>query len=153
MRCPFCFNNETKVIDKRPAPDEVSVRRRRECLKCQKRFTTHEKPELTTLYVTKKNGNREIFDRHKLTSGLMKACEKRPISREDIEEMANKIETELRRKDVTEIKSTLIGSIVMKHLKRKDQVAYIRFASVYREFADLDSFKEELMKLSKNNKS
>ena len=151
MRCPFCYHSETKVIDKRPATDDATIRRRRECLKCQKRFTTYERPELTTLYVIKKNGNREIFDRQKLVAGLLKACEKRPISREDIEEMVNKIETDVRKKDITEIKSTAIGSTVMKHLKRKDKVAYIRFASVYREFTDLDSFKEELMKLTNKN--
>jgi transcriptional repressor NrdR len=150
MRCPFCYHTETKVVDKRPSPDESSIRRRRECLKCQKRFTTYERPELTTLYVIKKNGNREIFNRQKLMTGLLKACEKRPISSEEIEEMANLIETELRASDSNEIKSTLIGEKVMKYLKKKDKVAYIRFASVYRDFTDLDSFKEELMKLSSN---
>ncbi|MCB9358448.1 transcriptional repressor NrdR [Candidatus Woesearchaeota archaeon] len=148
MRCPFCYNPENKVVDKRTTPDESSIRRRRECLKCGKRFSTYERAELTTLYVVKKNGNREVFDRQKMMSGLFKACEKRPISTEEIEEMGNKIETELRKKDSSEIKSALIGEKIMKYLKRKDKVAYIRFASVYREFTDLDSFKEELKKLT-----
>jgi len=149
MRCPFCYNKETKVVDKRESPDETSTRRRRECLKCGKRFTTYERAELTTLYVIKKNGNREMFDRPKLLGGLFKACEKRPISSDDVEEMANKIETELRKRDNNEVKSTDIGEKIMKYLKRKDKVAYIRFASVYRDFTDLDSFKEELRNLTK----
>jgi len=152
MRCPFCYNNETKVVDKRESPDETSTRRRRECLKCGKRFTTYERPELTTLYVIKKNGNREAFERGKLMSGLFKACEKRPISSEDIEEMGNKIETELRKKDNNEVKSSDIGEKIMKYLKRRDKVAYIRFASVYRDFADLESFKEELRNLTSKKK-
>jgi transcriptional repressor NrdR len=148
MRCPFCYHHDTKVVDKRPSPDESATRRRRECLKCQKRFTTYERPELTTLYVIKKNGNREMFSRQKVMSGLLKACEKRPIGIEEIEDMVNKIETELRRGDETEVKSNAIGEKIMKALKKKDKVAYIRFASVYRDFADLDSFKEELRTLS-----
>lgn len=149
MRCAFCYNKETKVVDKRESPDETSTRRRRECLKCGKRFTTYERAELTTLYVIKKNGNREMFDRPKLLGGLFKACEKRPISSDDVEEMANKIETELRKRDNNEVKSTDIGEKIMKYLKRKDKVAYIRFASVYRDFTDLDSFKDELRNLTK----
>jgi len=152
MRCPFCFHTETKVVDKRQSPDDESIRRRRECLKCQKRFTTYEKPEITTLYIIKKNGNREIFDKQKVLVGLFKACEKRPISRQDIEEMANKIETELRKSDQNEVKSSKVGETVMKYLKKSDKVAYIRFASVYREFTDLESFKEELLKLSNGKK-
>ncbi|MFT4343921.1 MAG: transcriptional regulator NrdR [Candidatus Woesearchaeota archaeon] len=148
MKCPFCYHSENKVVDKRPSPDDISIRRRRECLKCGKRFTTYERPEMTTLYVIKKNGDREAFSRQKLLSGLFKACEKRPISSDDIEEMANKIETELRRKDSNEVTSRDVGEKIMKYLKRKDKVAYIRFASVYRDFADLDSFKEELKKLT-----
>jgi len=150
MRCPFCYHTDTKVVDKRESPDETSTRRRRECLKCGKRFTTYERPELTTLYVIKKNGNREIFNRQKLMAGLYKACEKRPVASEEIEEMANKIETELRRRDHNEVNSSIIGEKVMNYLKKKDKVAYIRFASVYRDFADLDSFKEELQKLARD---
>jgi transcriptional repressor NrdR len=152
MRCPFCYNKETKVVDKRTSNDETSIRRRRECLKCKKRFTTYERPELTNLYIIKKNGNREIFNRQKLMNGIARACEKRPISSDEIEEMTNKIETELRKKDNNEVVSTAIGEKVMKHLKWKDKVAYIRFASVYRDFTDLDSFKEELKNLTKNKK-
>jgi transcriptional repressor NrdR len=152
MRCPFCYHTETKVVDKRESPDETATRRRRECLKCAKRFTTYERPELTTLYVIKKNGNREAFLRQKLMAGLYKACEKRPVSTDEIEEMANKIETELRKRDGNEVSSTIIGEKVMNYLKKKDKVAYIRFASVYRDFTDLDSFKEELRKLTKENK-
>ncbi len=152
MRCPFCFHTETKVVDKRESPDETSTRRRRECLKCAKRFSTYERAELTTLYVIKKNGNREMFNRQKMMGGLFKACEKRPISSEDIEDMGNKIETELRKKNSNEVKSTDIGEKIMKYLKRKDKVAYIRFASVYRDFTDLDSFKDELKKLTSKKK-
>lgn len=152
MRCPFCFHTDSKVIDKRTSPDETSIRRRRECLKCQKRFTTYERPELTTLHVIKKNGNREMFSRQKLMTGLLKACEKRPISHEDTEMIANKIETEIRKNDIGEVKSAVLGEKVMKYLKKIDKVAYIRFASVYRDFTDLDSFKDELVKLTKNKK-
>lgn len=148
MRCPFCYHAETKVVDKREVPDDTSTRRRRECLKCAKRFTTYERPELTTLHVIKKNGERQMFNRQKLMSGIMRACEKRPISSEEIEDMTNKIETELRQNDSNEIKSSMIGEKVMKYLKKRDKVAYIRFASVYRDFADLESFKQELKKLT-----
>lgn len=152
MQCPFCFNITSKVVDKRSTSDNDAIRRRRECLKCGKRYTTYERPELTTLYVIKKNGNRETFNRQKLMSGIMIACEKRPIGTEDIEEMVNKIETELRKKNINEVKSSVIGEKIMKHLKRKDKVAYIRFASVYRDFTDLETFKEELSKLTESKK-
>jgi len=148
MRCPFCFDEKNKVVDKRETPEGNAVRRRRECLKCGKRFTTYERAEVTTLYIIKKNGNRESFDRTKVTNGLMRACEKRPVSVDDIEDMTNKIETELRKRETNEVKSTVVGEKIMKYLKKKDKVAYIRFASVYRDFADLDSFKEELSKLA-----
>ena len=152
MRCPFCYHTDTKVVDKREVPDDTSTRRRRECLKCGKRFTTYERPELTTLYIIKKNGERQIFNRQKLMAGILKACEKRPISSEEIEDMTNKIETEIRQKDANEVKSSIIGERVMKHLKKKDKVAYIRFASVYRDFTDLESFKEELKRLTSEKK-
>lgn len=148
MRCPFCFATDNKVVDKRPSPDGIAIRRRRECLRCSKRFTSYERPEVTTLYVIKKNGNREAFDRQKVMSGILKACEKRPVSTEAVEDMVNKIETELRKRDTNEVKSHLVGEKIMKYLKRADKVAYIRFASVYREFTDLDSFREELSKLA-----
>lgn len=150
MKCPYCSNEDTRVMDKRETEDSVVTRRRRECLKCRKRFTTYERIENLELTVVKKNGGREKFDRHKLISGLLKACEKRPIPREKIEKIADDIEAKLRSHKETEIDSSFIGGLVMKKLKRLDKVAYIRFASVYREFADLDSFKEEMGKLIKN---
>ncbi len=150
MKCPYCPSKETKVLDSRETGEnEEFTRRRRECLKCKRRFTTYERAELGDLVVVKKNGTRERFDREKLKRGLLKACEKRPISLEKIENAVDKIETELRDKDNHEIQSTTIGGIVMRKLKQLDHVAYIRFASVYREFADLASFQDELKKLIK----
>lgn len=137
-------------MDKRETEDSNVTRRRRECLKCKKRFTTYERVETLDLTVVKKNGKRENFDRHKLMTGLLKACEKRSIPREKIEKVADEIEAKLRAHKETEIESSFIGELVMKKLKKLDKVAYIRFASVYREFADLDSFKEEMEKLIKN---
>lgn len=152
MQCPFCFNKTSKVVDKRSSSDNTAIRRRRECLGCGKRFTTYERPELTTLYIIKKTGNRETFNRQKLMSGIFKACEKRPIGSEEIEEMVNKIETEIRKKNINEVKSSIIGEKIMKHLRKRDKVAYIRFASVYRDFTDLETFKEELIKLTDTKK-
>lgn len=137
-------------MDKRETEDSNVTRRRRECLKCKKRFTTYERVETLDLTVVKKNGKRENFDRHKLMTGLLKACEKRPIPREKIEKVADDIEAKLRVHKKTEVDSSFIGELVMKKLKKLDKVAYIRFASVYKEFADLDSFKEEMGKLIKN---
>ncbi len=147
MQCPYCGHHELKVIDKRES-DEKSIRRRRECLKCGKRFTTYERIESADLIVVKKDGRRERFDRNKLKSGILKACEKRPITNETIEKMVDEIETELRNEDTIEIPSKRIGELVMRKLRRIDKVAYIRFASVYREFADLESFENELKKLT-----
>src|SRR3989344_4671554 len=147
MRCPYCRNDETKVVDKR---DTGGVnRRRRECLKCEKRFTTYERVDLVDLFVVKKDGTREGFDREKLKRGVLKACEKRPVSSEDIEKTVNEIEGYLRKREKTEVNSKIIGEMVMKKLKNLDKVAYIRFASVYKEFADIDDFKEELKSLEK----
>lgn len=146
MQCPYCFNEETKVTDKRDT-DRIT-RRRRECLKCEKRFTTHEKIELSAIKVIKKNGQREDFSRDKIKAGLEKACQKRPISSERIEKMIDKIE-ERARKRGKEVKSDLIGELVMRELKKADKVAYIRFASVYRDFADLSDFKKEIRGLLK----
>ncbi|NIP40056.1 MAG: transcriptional repressor NrdR [Candidatus Aenigmarchaeota archaeon] len=148
MRCPYCMDEELKVLDKRDG-DEKSIRRRRECLKCGKRFTTYERIESADLIIVKKDGKRERFDRNKLKSGILKACEKRPITNERIEKILDEIETELRNEDQVEIPSKKVGQLVMKKLKRTDKVAYIRFASVYREFADLESFENELKKLSR----
>jgi transcriptional repressor NrdR len=144
MRCPYCNYEETKVVDSRES--ENSTRRRRECLKCKKRFTTYERVEID-LMVIKKNGTREKFMREKIKNGIIKACEKRPISHEKIDSIVNKIEGKLRAKDTHEIGSQMIGELVMRELKKLDKVAYIRFASVYREFADIDDFQQELMKL------
>ncbi|MBU0615529.1 MAG: transcriptional regulator NrdR [Nanoarchaeota archaeon] len=146
MICPYCHADETKVIDSRET-ELGSTRRRRECLKCSKRFTTYERVEEIELTVVKKNKDRERFDRNKLVRGLMRACEKRPIKVEKIERIADEIETELRKKDTIEILSTDIGELVMDKLKELDKVAYIRFASVYREFTDLRSFEKELNKI------
>jgi transcriptional repressor NrdR len=146
MRCPYCASDELRVVDKRES-DGKSVRRRRECLKCEKRFTTYERIESADLIVVKKDGRRERFDRDKLKEGILKACEKRPIASDHVEKVLDEIETELRNEDQVEIPSKRVGRLVMKKLKRLDKVAYMRFASVYREFADLESFETELKKL------
>jgi transcriptional repressor NrdR len=147
MRCPYCDFNETKVIDSRNS--DRSIRRRRECESCGKRFTTYERAELVDLFVVKKDGRREPFDRQKLLAGIMRACEKRPVSHEKIEQMVDGIERELRGRESIEIRSKEIGGMVMKKLKRIDKVAYIRFASVYRSFEDVHEFEKELKKLLK----
>lgn len=148
-KCPYCSHAETKVVDSRETEDLSSVRRRRECLKCGKRFTTYERTELVELRIVKKDGRREQFDKNKLIAGMVKACEKRPVSAETIARAADEIERELRRMDETEVKSSAIGEMVMQKLKKIDKVAYIRFASVYRSFADVESFEEEAKKLMK----
>jgi len=149
MRCPFCQSEELKVIDKRETPDNESIRRRRECEKCEKRFTTHERIENPNLFVIKKNGSRQEFNREKLIKSFLKACEKRPISQEQIDEEVSKIEAKLKSFEETEIPSKYIGELVMKALNKLDKVAYIRFASVYRDFTDLSDYEEELKKLVK----
>lgn len=147
MQCPFCTHIDSKVVDSREAA--ASIRRRRECLKCGKRFTTYERVESVALMIVKKDGRREGFDREKLRAGLRKACEKRPVSEEKIGRVVQKVEAELRRVPQSEIPSKKIGDLVMRHLKRLDKVAYIRFASVYRDFSDVTTFQEELKKLTK----
>jgi len=142
MDCPYCSNESSKVTDKRKSPQ--GVRRRRECLKCKKRFTTYEKTERGDLYIIKKNGQREKFNRDKLEIGIEKAFEKRPVARDKIQKMINEIEEQLRKKGKKEIKSSIIGDLVSKKIKRLDKVAYIRFASVYRDFEDIQDFKKEL---------
>lgn len=137
------------MLDKRDVEDSAVVRRRRECLKCQKRFTTYEHVSLDDIWVVKKNGKRERFDRQKLRAGFLKACEKRPIETGRIDKAVSDIEAQLRRKNDKEVASDSIGHLVMMKLKRLDKVAYIRFASVYRDFTDLDTFKEEVDKLLK----
>lgn len=141
MNCPFC-SGATKVTDKRNSPE--GVRRRRECLKCKKRFTTYEKVSRGDFYVVKKDGSREKFVREKLESGIQKAFEKRPVSKEKIEKMINKIEDNLMGKKGREVSSAMIGELVMKNIKSLDNIAYIRFASVYRDFQDVKDFKREL---------
>lgn len=145
MQCPYCLNRESKVIDKRDS-DEGLIRRRRECLKCDKRYNTREQVERIELRVIKKGGQREDFDREKIKRGMIRACEKRPVSEEKIEAMILKIEEKLR-KNGKEVKTDFIGELVSKELKRTDKVAYIRFASVYKDFADLDDFKKEIKEL------
>ncbi|MCX8195070.1 MAG: transcriptional regulator NrdR [Candidatus Micrarchaeota archaeon] len=148
MLCPFCRHRESNVIDTRDT-DDYRIRRRRECVKCKRRFTTYEEVEQEDLYVIKKDGRREKFDRHKLMTGVEKACEKRPISREQIEALAGWVESQLRKEGKQEVKSSQIGELVMKRLRKIDEVAYIRFASVYRSFTDIDSFEEALKLLKK----
>lgn len=149
MKCPYCFHKETKVLDSRDVSDERSIRRRRECLKCHKRFTTYERLETSNIIVNKKDGKRETYNREKLKKGILKACEKRPVKAEDIDKAIDKIEVILVSSG-NEIKSQKIGELIMKHLKKLDKVAYIRFASVYRDFADINTFEEEVKKLLKN---
>jgi transcriptional repressor NrdR len=146
MECPYCHYNETKVTDSRDT-GTLSIRRRRECLKCNKRFTTYEYIELTPVYVKKKDGRLEKFDRNKIKNGIMKALEKRPVDHEKIEEILDSIEEKIRRIGKEQIESKVIGEYVMDALKKTDHVAYIRFASVYRSFTDVSSFQEEVKNL------
>lgn len=152
MKCPFCGYNEDKVVDSRSGAENDSIRRRRECLKCQRRFTTYEHIEEIPLMVVKKNGQREAFDRNKLTSGILRACEKRPISVNKIENLVDNIERYMQRKHDKEVRSSQIGEMVMKKLHETDQVAYVRFASVYREFKDITEFMDELKGIIKKEK-
>ena len=144
MKCPFCSYADSRVIDSRAVDNGNSIRRRRECPECGRRFTTYEKYEETPLLVIKKDGRRELFDSQKLTNGLLKAFEKRPFSYEQIQSIASGIERDLRALGESEVKSTLIGETVMKALEKIDQIAYVRFASVYRQFADVNSFMQEI---------
>jgi len=150
MECPYCKHIETKVTDSRDT-GSYTIRRRRECLKCGKRFTTYEYIELTPVYIKKKDGRLEKFDRNKIKNGLIKALEKRPVSQDKIEELLESIEGKIRRNGKEEIESSIIGEYVMEKLKETDQVAYIRFASVYRSFTDVSSFQEEVKSLIKQS--
>jgi len=147
MRCPYCFSEDTQVIDSRETEDQAAVRRRRECTKCEKRFTTYERVELQDLMVIKKDGSRQVFDRNKLIAGIRRACEKRPIPTEKIEHAVDEIEKELRGMASNEVQSKIVGDLVMKKLRELDPVAYIRFASVYKSFKNLQAFERELDKL------
>jgi len=149
MRCPFCRYEESRVVDSRAAEEGSSIRRRRECLRCVKRFTTYEMVETIPLIIVKKDGRRVKFDGVKILSGLLKACEKRPVALDALENLVANIEKELRNSMDKEVRSRQIGEMVMRRLKELDQVAYVRFASVYREFADIDNFIEELKQLKK----
>lgn len=147
MKCPFCNNDDTKVIDSRPIEEGHAIRRRRGCDNCGKRFTTYEKVEETILMVAKKDSRREVFDRSKVLNGIVKACEKRPVSMARIEEMADDIEKSLNNLMEKEVTSDYIGELVMEQLKKVDEVAYVRFASVYRQFTDVNTFIKEIEKL------
>lgn len=149
MRCPFCSCLEDKVVDSRPTDEGLTIRRRRECVKCGARFTTYEKIETVPLMVVKKDGTRQAFDRNKILNGIVKACEKRPVSVQDIERLVDSIELQLYNSMKKEINSDEIGEIIMSVLKEIDEVAYVRFASVYRQFKDIDTFMAELTKIIK----
>ena len=147
MKCPFCGNLESKVVDSRPSDEGASIRRRRECLECHKRFTTYETMESLPLVVIKKDGSRQTFDRDKLLGSMLKACEKRSVPLADLERMAGEIEQALQNDMEREVSSSVIGDLVREKLKEVDEVAYVRFASVYRQFKDIGTFKEELDRL------
>jgi transcriptional repressor NrdR len=147
MKCPFCGKDNTRVIDSRPADDGVSIRRRRECDECHKRFTTYEKVEKIPLVVIKKDNNRETYDRSKIEGGVFLACHKRPIAVAEMEAMVDEVEAEIFNREEREIPSQVIGELVMEKLKELDSVAYVRFASVYREFKDVNTFMDELKKM------
>ena len=147
MKCPYCNGEESKVVDSRSTDDNIATRRRRECLNCNKRYTTYEKVEDVPILVIKKDNNREYFDRTKILNGLMKACQKRPVSRKQIEIICDEVEQQLNNEMLTEVKSDYIGEIIMSILKNVDEVSYVRFASVYRQFKDINTFMEEIRKL------
>ena len=147
MKCPYCTYAASKVIDSRSADDGERIRRRRECLKCGKRFTTHEIIETVPIIVVKRDKSREVFDRNKLTAGILRACEKRPVSIQQIETMVNTIETKIQSALEREITTSQIGELAMEEIKKVDEVSYVRFASVYRQFKDINTFLEELNKL------
>ena len=153
MKCPYCGESESKVIDSRPADDGERIRRRRECLACQKRFTTYEVVETVPLMVVKKDRSREAFDRQKLLNGLMRACEKRPVGVDTLEKAVDEIEQTLLNTLNREVTSLEIGELAMAQLKKIDEVAYVRFASVYRQFSDINTFMDELKELLNSNKN
>ena len=152
MKCPYCAHLESKVVDSRPSDEGASIRRRRECLACHKRFTTYETMESLPLVVIKKDGSRQTFDKSKLLNGMLRACEKRPVPFSQLEGIANEIEQALQNEMDREVPSARIGELVMDRLREVDEVAYVRFASVYRQFADVESFFTELRKLMDDRK-
>ena len=147
MKCPFCAFGESKVIDSRPAEEGATIRRRRECLSCQKRFTTYEIMERLPLIVVKRDGTRQTFDKVKLVGGLLRACEKRPVALDDLENIAEDIEQTLQNSMEREIDTSKVGELVMERLRALDEIAYVRFASVYRSFKDINTFVEEVNRL------
>ena len=149
MKCPSCGQRESRVLDSRPVEEDSSIKRRRECVACGRRFTTYEVVDTVPIAVVKRSGSHEFFDKHKLKLGIARACQKRPV---DADEIANEIEADLQNAIVTEISSKDIGEMVLARLRDRDIVSYIRFASVYREFQDIDSFMEEIRRLSKKSK-
>ena len=151
MKCPFCGYTESKVIDSRPAEESTTIRRRRECLECSRRFTTYEIIERMPLVVIKRDGSRQTFDKVKLINGMVRACEKRPVALSELEKIADEIEQELQSNLEREIKTVDVGEMVMNRLKNLDEVAYVRFASVYRSFKDINTFMDELSKLLTEN--
>ena len=150
MKCPYCNAQDTKVIDSRPADDNSSIRRRRQCEKCGKRFTTYEKLETMPLMVIKKDRSRETYDRSKIESGIIHSCHKRPVSTQQINAMIDEIENQIFNMEEKEVETTVIGELVMRKLKQLDEVAYVRFASVYRQFTDVNTFIKEIEKLMTN---
>ncbi|MFH1662092.1 MAG: transcriptional regulator NrdR [Candidatus Falkowbacteria bacterium] len=152
MKCPICYYQDTKVVDSRIASDGLSIRRRRECLKCGFRFSTYEEVEILDLAIVKRDGHKEIYSRNKLVKGLRKALEKRPITEENFKKLVNSIERDLQAVRKSEVTANQVGQVLMKHLKKADQVAYIRFASVYKSFKDAQEFSRELNKLLKKKK-
>lgn len=153
MKCPFCAYSESKVIDSRPAEEGATIRRRRECLACQKRFTTYEIIERLPLVVIKRDGSRQSFDRVKLINGMVRACEKRPVTLGQLEKIADEIEQELQSHLEREVSTVEIGEMVMSRIRKVDEVAYVRFASVYRSFKDINTFMDELSKLLSDKSS
>ncbi len=151
LKCPYCAYGESKVVDSRSTEDGSSIRRRRECLKCNRRYTTYEKIETTPILVIKKNMSREYFDRNKIVNGLMKACQKRPVSRKQIEQIADEVERHINNEMLTEVNTDKIGQIINEKLKNIDEVSYVRFASVYRQFKDINTFMEEIKNLMDKN--
>ncbi|HHX69921.1 MAG: transcriptional regulator NrdR [Miniphocaeibacter sp.] len=147
MRCPFCDSTNTKVVDSRQVDSETSIRRRRECLSCKRRFTTYEKYENNPLIVIKKNQEREAYDRNKILNGMVRSCYKRKVPMEDLEKATKEIEIDINHLNLKEVPSSLIGEIIMEKLKEIDKVAYVRFASVYKEFQDVSSFYDEIEKI------
>ncbi len=150
MRCPFCNSDNTSVVDSRPVEDSNAIRRRRKCEACSKRFTTYEKIETIPVIVVKKDKNREQYDRAKIEAGILRACHKRPVSAAQIAELVDSVETEVFNCEEKEVKSSFIGELIMKKLRGLDPVAYVRFASVYREFTDVDTFMDELRQFQKS---